>query len=167
MATITFKGNPIHTAGALPAVGKTAPAFDLTSGDLGSYKLADAKGHWTVLNIFPSIDTPVCATSVRKFNQEVVKKPGTLVLCISADLPFAQGRFCAAEGIGNVKPLSCFRSPAFGRDYGVLIADSALAGLLARAVVVVDPAGIVRHAQLVPEIATEPDYAATLAAIRS
>ena len=165
MATITLKGNPVHTAGELPVIGKPAPSMGLTTVELGSYKLSDAKGSWTVLNIFPSIDTPTCATSVRRFNQDVTKKPNTVVLCISMDLPFAQARFCGAEGIQNVKTLSCFRSPAFGRDYGVLITDSPLAGLLARAVVVVDPSGIVRHTQLVAEIANEPDYAAALAAI--
>lgn len=167
MATITLKGNPVHTAGDLPAVGKPAPSLGLTAADLSTYKLTDAKGNWLVLNIFPSIDTPTCAASVRRFNQEAVRKPGTSVLCISMDLPFAQARFCGAEGIQNVKTLSAFRSPAFGRDYGVLITDSVLAGLLARAVVVVDPSGIVRHTQLVPEIANEPDYAAALAAIQA
>ena len=165
MATITLKGSPVHTVGDLPSVGKTAPSLGLTTAELGTYKLTDAKGKWVVLNIFPSIDTPTCAMSVRRFNREAAGKPNTVVLCISMDLPFAQARFCGAEGITNVQTLSCFRSPAFGRDYGVLIADSPLAGLLARAVVVVDPAGIVRHAQLVPEIANEPDYAAALAAI--
>jgi thiol peroxidase len=165
MATITLKGNPVHTVGELPAKGKPAPGFDLTGADLGVYKLASAKGNWVVLNIFPSIDTPTCATSVRRFNQEAAKKAKTVVLCISMDLPFAQARFCGAEGIQNVKTLSAFRSPGFGRDYGVLITDSPLLGLLARAVVVVDPAGVVRHTQLVPEIANEPDYAAALAAI--
>ena len=167
MATVTLKGNPVHTAGELPAVGKPAPSLGLTAADLGTYKLADAKGKWVVLNIFPSIDTPTCALSVRRFNQEAAKRPNTVVLCISMDLPFAQARFCGAEGIQNVKTLSCFRAPAFGRDYGVLITDSVLAGLLARAVVVVDPAGIVRHTELVPEIASEPDYAAALAACRA
>jgi len=167
MATITLKGNPVHTVGELPAVGKPAPSLGLTTTDLGIYKLSDAKGHWVVLNIFPSLDTPTCAASVRRFNMEVAKRSNIVVLCISMDLPFAQARFCGAEGIANVKTLSCFRSPAFGHDYGVLITSSPLAGLLARAVVVVDPAGIVRHAQLVSEIANEPDYAAALAAIGS
>ena len=165
MATVTLKGNPVHTAGDIPVVGKPAPSLGLTTSDLHTYKLADAKGKWVVLNIFPSIDTPTCATSVRHFNQEAAKKSNTVVLCISMDLPFAQTRFCGAEGIQNVKTLSCFRAPAFGRDYGVLITDSPLSGLLARAVVVIDPAGIVRHVQLVGEIAHEPDYAAALAEI--
>ena len=167
MATVTLKGNPVHTAGELPAVGKPAPSLGLTTAELGTYKLADAKGSWMVLNIFPSVDTPTCAASVRHFNQDATRKPNTLVLCISMDLPFAQARFCGAEGLTNVRMLSGFRSPAFGRDYGVLITDSVLAGLLARAVVVVDPSGIVRHTQLVAEIANEPDYAAALAAIQA
>ncbi|MFZ4394402.1 MAG: thiol peroxidase [Kiritimatiellia bacterium] len=167
MATVTLKGHPVHTAGELPVVGKPAPSLGLTTVDLGTYKLADAKGSWIVLNIFPSIDTPTCATSVRHFNQNVTRKSGTIVLCISMDLPFAQARFCGAEGIQNVKTLSAFRSPAFGRDYGVQITDSVLTGLLARAVVVIDPSGIVRHTQLVPEIANEPDYAAALAAVQA
>jgi thiol peroxidase len=165
MAKITFKGSPIHTVGNLPAVGKPAPAFELTGGDLSAFKLADAKGKWTVLNIFPSIDTPVCALSVKRFNAEAAARPNALVLCISADLPFAQGRFCGAEGLKNVKTLSVFRAPAFGKDYGLMIADSPLAGLLARAVVVIDPAGVVKYTELVPEIAQEPDYAAALKAL--
>jgi thiol peroxidase len=165
MATITFKGTPVHTAGNLPAIGKPAPAFALTGGDLGTFQLADAKGKWVVLNIFPSLDTPVCALSVKRFNTEAVQRPNVLVLCISADLPFAQGRFCAAEGLKNVKTLSVFRTPAFGKEYGLIIADSPLAGLLARAVVVIDPAGVVKYAELVPEIAQEPNYAAALKAL--
>jgi thiol peroxidase len=166
MATVTFKGSPVRTAGALPAVGRPAPDFELATGDLGRYTLANGRGQWLILNIFPSVDTSVCATSVRRFNQEAAALPNVRVLCVSMDLPFAQGRFCGAEGIRNVTPLSAFRSPAFGRAYGVLIEDSPLAGLLARAVVVVDPAGVVRHAELVPEIASEPDYAAALRAAR-
>ena len=167
MATITLKGNPVHTVGELPSIGKPAPSFGLTTAELGTYKLTDAREKWVVLNIFPSLDTPTCAASVRHFNQEAAWNKGAVVLCISMDLPFAQARFCGAEGLQNVKTLSCFRSPAFGRDYGVLITDSVLSGLLARAVVVVDPVGIVRHTQLVPEIANEPDYAAVLATIQA
>jgi len=167
MATITLKGNPVHTVGELPSVGKPAPSIGLTTAELGTYKLTDAREKWVMLNIFPSLDTSTCAASVRRFNQEAARLPNTVVLCISMDLPFAQARFCGAEGIQNVKTLSCFRSPSFGRDYGVLITDSVLAGLLARAVVVVDPSGIVRHTQLVPEIANEPDYSAALAAIQA
>ena len=162
MARVTFKGNPVTTAGALPAVGSQAPAFTLAGKDLADLALKDFAGKTVVLNIFPSIDTPVCAASVRRFNADAAQHPEALVLCISADLPFAQGRFCGAEGLERVKTLSCFRSPAFGHDYGVLMTSSPLAGLLARAVVVLDPAGIVRHVQLVPEITQEPDYEAAL-----
>jgi thiol peroxidase len=150
----------------LPAVGQMAPALGLTTTELGTYHLAESRERWTVLNIFPSIDTPTCALSVRRFNQEAAAKPNTTVLCISMDLPFAQSRFCGAEGIKNVRMLSAFRAPAFGRDYGVLITDSVLAGLLARAIVVIDPEGIIRHTELVSEIANEPNYAAALAAIQ-
>lgn len=165
MATVTFKGAPVQTWGSLPAVGSKAPACQLTTGELGQFTLAEVRGKWAVLNIFPSIDTGVCAASVRRFNAEAAARPACTVLCISADLPFAQGRFCAAEGLKNVRMLSAFRSPAFGRDYGVLLRDSPLAGLLARAVLVLDAEGVVRHAQLVPEIAQEPDYAAALAVL--
>jgi len=167
MATVTFHGSPVKTSGSLPKVGSKAPSFELTGADLGQVHCTDEKGLWTVLNIFPSIDTPVCALSVKRFNKEAAAKANTRVLCISADLPFAQGRFCGAEGIKNVKNLSTFRAPNFGRDYGVLIVDSPLAGLLARAVVVVDPQGIVRYTELVPEIAQEPNYDAALAAIKA
>ena len=162
MAQTTFKGTPVELAGSLPRVGAPAPDFSLVAGDLNTFALDSARGQWAVLNIFPSIDTGVCAASVRRFNAEAAARPQVLVLCISADLPFAQGRFCAAEGIERLKMLSTFRS-GFGRDYGVLMTSSPLAGLLARAVIVVDPAGVVRHVQLVPEIAQEPDYAAALA----
>ncbi len=165
MTKTAFKGTPVELAGTLPRVGAPAPAFSLVAGDLGAFTLGEARGHWAVLNIFPSIDTGVCAASVRRFNAEAAARPQALVLCISADLPFAQGRFCAAEGLERVKTLSVFRSPGFGRDYGVLMTSSPLAGLLARAVVVVDPAGVVRHVQLVPEITLEPDYAAALAVL--
>lgn len=167
MAKIAFKGNPVQTVGELPVVGQPAPRFELTTGELGSFKLADGKGQWLVLNIFPSLDTAVCATSVRRFNQEVAGRKNCRVLCISADLPFAHGRFCSAENIQNVTTLSVFRSPEFGRDYGVLIADSPLAGLLARAVVVIDPHGAVRYTELVPEIVNEPNYQAALQAVHA
>jgi thioredoxin-dependent peroxiredoxin len=162
MAEITFRGNPIHTVGELPAVGEPAPAFNLTGSDLGDVSKDSYAGGPVVLNIFPSIDTQVCATSVRTFNQRVADS-GVTVLCVSADLPFAAGRFCGAEGIENVKPASTFRS-SFGADYGVTIADGPLAGLLARAVVVVDGEGSVAYTELVPEIAQEPNYDAALAA---
>lgn len=162
MAQTAFKGSVVQLAGELPRIGSRAPGFTLVGGDLATFTLDDAKGKWCVLNIFPSIDTGVCAASVRRFNADAAQHPEALVLCISADLPFAQGRFCGAEGLERVKTLSCFRSPAFGHDYGVLMTSSPLAGLLARAVVVLDPAGIVRHVQLVPEITQEPDYEAAL-----
>jgi thiol peroxidase len=162
MADITFRGNPIHTVGDLPAVGEPAPAFNLTGTDLGDVSNDGYAGQPVVLNIFPSIDTQVCATSVRTFNSRVADG-GVAVLCVSADLPFAAGRFCGAEGIENVKTGSTFRS-SFGADYGVTIADGPLAGLLARAVVVVDGNGNVAYTELVPEIGQEPNYDAALAA---
>jgi thiol peroxidase len=162
MAEITFRGNPIHTVGDLPAVGEPAPAFNLTGTDLGDVSKDGYAGQPVVLNIFPSIDTQVCATSVRTFNERVADG-GVAVLCVSADLPFAAGRFCGAEGIENVKPASTFRS-SFGADYGVTMADGPLAGLLARAVVVVDGNGNVAYTELVPDIGQEPNYDAALAA---
>jgi len=165
MADITLKGNPIHTSGNLPAVGSSAPDFRLVAEDLSEKGLKDYAGKKLVLNIFPSVDTPVCATSVRRFNADAGRAKGAVVLCISADLPFAQKRFCGAEGIANVTSLSSFRSGNFGRDYGMTITDGPLAGLLARAVVVVDTNGKVAHAELVPEIAQEPNYAAALASL--
>lgn len=162
MAQITLKGNPIHTAGDLPATGAAAPDFDLTAKDLSQKKLADYAGKKVVLNIFPSIDTPVCATSVRKFNQEAANRDNVNVLCISADLPFAQARFCGAENLDNVENLSNFRDTAFGKAYGIEMVDGPLAGLLGRAVVVLDESGKVVHSELVPEIAQEPDYDAAL-----
>jgi len=157
MAQITLKGDPINTVGELPAVGAAAPAFTLTTAELGESSLADYAGKTVVLNIFPSLDTPVCATSVRQFNQLAAEKDAT-VLCISADLPFAQARFCGAEGIENVVTLSSFRSAGFGDDYGVRIVDGPLAGVFGRAVVVVDGDGTVKYTELVPEIVQEPDY---------
>lgn len=167
MAKLTFKGNPISTVGNLPAVGSNAPAFTLVGIDLQETKLQDLAGQRVVLNIFPSVDTAVCATSVRKFNERAAKLSGTVVLCVSKDLPFAHKRFCGAEGIDKVRSLSSFRGPDFGKDYGVTMADGPLAGLFARAVVVIDGKGKVVHSQLVPEIAQEPDYEAALAATRS
>ena len=158
MASITFKGNPVQTIGELPSKSAVAPDFTLVKGDLSEAKLSDFKGKNVVLNIFPSIDTGVCAASVRRFNQEASSLKNTVVLCISADLPFAAGRFCAAEGIENVITLSCFRNKSFAEDYGLLMTDGPLKGLLARAVVVVDPEGKVVYTELVPEIAQEPDY---------
>jgi len=164
MADITLKGNPIHTSGNLPAVGSKAPDFQLVGDDLSTKGLSDFSGK-KILNIFPSVDTPVCATSVRKFNEQAAGKGGVSVLCISADLPFAQKRFCAAEGIEGVVNLSSFRDAGFGKEYGVTMTDGPLAGLLARAVVVVDENGTVTHSEMVPEIAQEPDYASALAKI--
>jgi thiol peroxidase len=165
MATITLHGTPLETVGSLPILGSPAPAFALTKTDLADCTLADFAGKTVVLNIFPSIDTPVCAASVRRFNQEAGLRANTVVLCISADLPFAHHRFCEVEGLKNVIPLSVFRSPAFGRDYGVLIATGPIAGLLSRAVVIVNPAGKVSYTEQVPEISQEPDYAKALAAL--
>ncbi len=163
MATVTLKGNPIHTNGELPKVGAKVPAYTLVKADLGALTPADLAGKRVILNIFPSIDTPTCATSVRTFNAEASKLSGTTVVCVANDLPFAMSRFCAAEGLANVTTASAFRS-TFGTDFGVRIADSPLEGLLARAVVVVDRDGTVLHSELVGEIANEPDYAKALAA---
>lgn len=166
MATVTLKGSKVTTVGDLPKEGTAAPAFTLVGTDLGEVSLADFAGKKVVLNIFPSIDTSVCAASVKRFNEEAAKLENTAVLCISMDLPFAQDRFCGAEGLGNVNPFSAFRSPSFGKDYGVLLVDGPIAGLLTRAVVVVDEAGVVKHTELVPEITQEPDYASALEALR-
>ena len=164
MATITLKGNPFPTSGELPAVGSSAPDFALVRTDMAEVKLGTYDGKKKVLNIFPSVDTPVCATSVRVFNQKAAGRGGVVVLNVSADLPFAHKRFCAAEGIENVESLSTFRS-SFARDYGVLITSGPLSGLCARAVLVLDENNRVLHAELVPEIAKEPDYAAALAVL--
>ncbi|MCW5204447.1 thiol peroxidase [Desulfobulbus sp. N2] len=165
MAQVTFQGTPVNTAGELPAVGQAAPDFTLTKTDMSDASLADYKGKKLVLNIFPSIDTPVCATSVRRFNDEAGKLENTEVLCISRDLPFALARFCGAEGLESVISASELRSDAFGKDYGVRIIDSALAGLFARAIVVIDEEGKVIYTQLVSEIAEEPDYQKALASL--
>ena len=166
MATITLKGNPIHTAGDLPAKGATAPDFKLTKADLADVGLKDFAGQKKILNVVPSLDTGVCATSAKKFNEAVAKLTGVVLLNVSADLPFAAGRFCESNGLKNVVALSTFRSPDFAQAYGVAIVDGPLAGLTARAVVVLDAQNKVLHAELVPEIAQEPDYAAALAAVR-
>lgn len=165
MANVTLKGQAVDVAGSLPAVGQPAPALSLTASDLSDVSLAAWAGKKKILNIFPSIDTPTCATSVRKFNQQASSRQDTVVLCISADLPFAQQRFCGAEGLDNVKTLSTFRHPEFLQDYGVRLASGPLTGLCARAVVVLDAEDRVLHAELVGEIADEPDYAAALAAL--
>ena len=162
MSGTKFKGNPVHVDGHFPKVGDKAPAFKLIAGDLSEKSLADFAGKRKVLNIFPSVDTGVCAASVRHFNKDAAGLKNAVVLCISADLPFAQARFCGAEGIQNVTMLSMMRGRAFLKDYGVAMTDGPLAGLAARAVVVLDEQDKVLHAELVSEIAHEPDYDAAL-----
>ena len=166
MEKITFKGTPVHTYGKLPKVGRQAPCFTLTRSDLTELYCHDLKGRRIVLNIFPSLDTSVCATSVRKFNELAASLDNTTVVAVSKDLPFAQSRFCTTEGIKNLIAASAFRSPEFSKDYGVEMVDGPLAGLLARAVVVIDENGKVIHAELVPEIAQEPDYEAAIKALK-
>ncbi|PLY14420.1 MAG: thiol peroxidase [Sedimenticola sp.] len=165
MAQITLQGNPCNTNGELPAVGSSAPDFSLVNGELADVSLANYAGKKKLLNIVPSLDTPVCATSTQKFNAAIADKADAVALVISADLPFAQGRFCGAEGIENVISLSMMRNRNFAKDYGVLITDGPLAGLTGRAVVVLDADNKVVYTQLVPEIAQEPDYDAALAAL--
>ncbi|MCL2423109.1 MAG: thiol peroxidase [Micrococcales bacterium] len=164
MADTEFNGTPIHTAGDLPDVGAPLPAFVVTGADLSDVTSASLEGRRVVLNIFPSIDTSVCAMSVRQFNQRAASLPGTTVVTVSKDLPFALGRFCAAEGIENVVTTSAFRS-SFGEDYGVTMVDGPLEGLLARAVVIADAQGVVRYVELVGSIGQEPDYDAAAAAV--
>ena len=164
MALTALGGTPVNTVGDLPAVGDTCPAFSVTKGDLSELTPADLAGSRVVLNIFPSVDTPVCASSVRKFNELASSLDNTVVVCIAADLPFAMDRFCGAEGLSNVVTASTFRSD-FGDTMGVKLAESAFAGLLARAVIVLDEKGSVVHSQLVPEIANEPDYDAAISAL--
>ena len=164
MAEITLRGNPIHTVGELPEVGSTAPAFTLTGSNLADLTAGDFAGKSLVLNIFPSVDTGVCATSVRTFNEKAAGRDDVAVLNVSADLPFAQARFCGAEGIENVTSASSFRSD-FGQVYGVSLSDGPMAGLLSRAVVVIDPDGVVTYTEQVPEIAQEPNYDAALGAL--
>ena len=165
MAQTALQGNPVKLAGELPAVGSTAPGFKLVTGDLSDVTLDTYAGKKKLLNIVPSLDTPVCATSTKKFNEAMAGKSDAVALVISSDLPFASGRFCEAEGIKNVVNLSMMRSRNFGKDYGVLIEDGPLAGITARAVVVLDADNKVLHAQLVPEITAEPDYDSALAAL--
>ena len=166
MALITFKGNPIQTSGELPVPGSVAPEFKLTKTDLSDVSLKDFAGQKKILNIVPSLDTGVCAASARKFNEAVAGLGNVALLNISADLPFAAGRFCESNSLKNVVALSTFRSPDFAKAYGVGIVGGPLAGLTARAVVVLDAGNKVLYTQLVPEIAQEPDYAAALAAVR-
>ena len=164
MASITLKGNPVTTVGQLPEKGSTAKDFKLVKGDLSEASLQNYSGKIKVFNIFPSVDTGTCAASVRRFNQEAAKLHNTVVLNVSADLPFAQARFCGAEGIKNVEMLSSFRS-TFGKDWGLQMTSSPLAGLLSRAVVVLSPDNKVLYTEQVPEIAQEPNYGNALAAI--
>ena len=165
MATVTLQGNPVSVAGELPAVGSQAPSFSVTGADLSPVTLASFAGKKLILNIYPSVDTGTCAASTRQFNSKMNERDDMVVLCVSQDLPFAFSRFCGAEGLEQVQTASTFRSPEFLTDYGVKISDGVLAGLCARAVVVLDAQGVVTHTQLVGEIADEPDYAAALAAL--
>ncbi|MBU3002339.1 thiol peroxidase [Paraglaciecola arctica] len=161
MATVTLQGNAFNTVGELPKVGTQAPDFTLVETDLSETTLADYAGSKLILNIFPSVDTGVCATSVRTFNQKASDLSNTKVLCVSADLPFAAARFCGAEGIKNVATGSSFRG-SFGKDYGVNFSDGPLAGLLSRSIVVIDEKGTVIHTEQVAETTQEPDYAAAI-----
>ncbi len=166
MAQITLGGNPVNTSGDLPAIGSTAPGFKLVKQDLSDVSLSDFAGKKVILNIFPSVDTSVCAASIRKFNEEAAGLDNTVVLCISADLPFAQARFCGAENIENVVTLSSFRDGgAFSNAYGVAFTDGGFKGLNARAVVIVDESGTVKYTELVPEVGQEPNYASALGAL--
>lgn len=165
MSEVTLRGSPIQIDGEFPQPGQQAPSFRLVGRDLADVELSAFAGKRKVLNIFPSIDTPTCATSVRKFNAKASALADTVVLCISADLPFAQSRFCGAEGLENVVNLSTLRGNAFMKDYGVAIASGPLSGLTARAVVVLDANDKVLHSELVSEIGSEPDYDAAIAAL--
>lgn len=165
MSTVTLQGNPVQTIGSLPATGTPAPPFRLVQSDLSEVSLQDFAGKNILLNIFPSLDTSVCAASVRRFNKEAGESPDTVVLCISADLPFAHKRFCESEGLDDVIPLSVFRSPEFGHDYGVTFTSGPLLGLLSRAVVIIDKSGKVAYTEQVPEISREPDYDGALLAL--
>ncbi|WP_166266960.1 thiol peroxidase [Marinobacter caseinilyticus] len=165
MATITRRGVAVETTGELPALGSKAPAAQFTKNDLSALALADLSGQRVILNIFPSIDTPTCAKSVRRFNEAAAQLNNTMVLCVSADLPFAQARFCGAEGLDRVMSVSTFRNREFGTNYGVEMTDGPLQGLLSRAIVILDETGTVIHTEQVPEIAQEPDYEAALAAL--
>ena len=165
MAEITLGGNPVKTSGELPKNGSQAPDFNLIKTDLSTASLSDFKGSKLVVNIFPSIDTGTCAASVRKFNEKAASLNNTKVLCISRDLPFAQKRFCGAEGLDNVVTLSDFKDGSFGKNYNLTIENGPLAGLHSRAVVVIDESGTVKYSEQVSEIANEPDYEKALAAL--
>jgi thiol peroxidase len=165
MANVKFKGNPVTTSGTLPAVGSKVPSFTLTKTDMGDASLSDFLGKKIVMNIFLSLDTGTCASSVRKFNEIAGKLENVSVLCISMDLPYAHNRFCIAEGLKNVITLSAFRSPEFGKDYGVTVLSKPLTGILARSIIVVDEKGKVLYTEQVPEMSKEPDYDKALAAL--
>lgn len=162
MADVTLKGKPVHTSGDLPTKGSQAPDFKLTSGDLSDRSLSDYKGKRKLISIVPSLDTPTCSLSTKKFNEKIKEHPEVIVLAVSADLPFAQKRMCAAENVENVIPLSMMRSKDFAKSYGVLIENGPLAGICTRAVVVIDENDKVVYTQLVPEITQEPDYDSAL-----
>jgi thiol peroxidase len=166
MANITFKGNPVNTIGELPKVGSKAAEFTLTKTDLSPASLKDFTGKKVILNIFPSIDTGICAMSVRQFNAKLNDLPNTVVLCISKDLPFAQKRFCGAEGLDKVIPLSDYKNGKFSELYGVKMINGALESLMARSVIVLDENGVVKYTELVPEIAQEPNYEEALKAVK-
>lgn len=166
MATVTHRGKTVHTNGELPQIGRRAPDFKLVKGDLSEISLSDFTGKKKLLNIVPSLDTPTCAISTQRFNEHAKHHPDTVILIISADLPFAQKRFCTGEQLGNVIPLSLMRSKGFAEDYGVLLEDGLFAGLTARAVVVLDENDKVLYTELVPEISQEPDYQAALRALK-
>ncbi|MDU1891425.1 MAG: thiol peroxidase [Dysgonomonas sp.] len=166
MSQITFKGQTVNISGSLPQVGSVAPDFTLVKSDLSEVTLKDLHGKKVILNIFPSLDTSVCAASVRHFNKDATSLPGVIVLAVSADLPFAAGRFCTTEGIENVAPASVFRNPEFAKNYGVLMTDGPLKGLLARSVVVIGDDGKVLYTQLVPETTEEPNYEKAVAAVK-
>jgi len=159
---VTFKGNPTETVGNLPEIGSKAPDFTLVKTDFNSISLKDYQGKSVLLNVFVSLDTSICAASVEKFNQEAAKHPNCSILCISMDLPFAHDRFCSVKNIQNVTPLSAFRNPEFGKNYGLTIASGPLTGLLARAIIIINSEGKVAYTEIVPEIAQEPNYEAAL-----
>jgi thiol peroxidase len=166
MAELKFKGNPINTSGNMPKVGQLAPNFELVKNDLSRVKLSDYAGKYVILNIFPSIDTGVCAMSVRKFNQDAANLPNTKVVCISKDLPFAHSRFCGAEGIENLDMLSSFDENQFELNYQLTMMDGALKGLFARSIVVVNPSGEIVHTELVDDIVHEPNYETAMNAVK-
>lgn len=166
METVYFQGTPCHTSGNVPSVGEVAPAFELVSKDLKEVRKSDFEGKKIVLNVFPSLDTPVCAASVRRFNKDAAGLKDTVVICVSKDLPFAMARFCAANDIENVVAASAFREPLFDEKYGLVLVDGPLKGLLARAVIIIDKDGKVAYREIVDEITNEPDYEAALEVLK-